>query len=123
MNSIECLKQQILVSIGVVVDKKCVIVEGIAENPTIFIETVVEKGLYISAIHWWDRSLISQGSQIGYGGPRDPRDPEKYYFAEMDIFATFDKETNVLDYIEYINRIKSQYLSFDIYPAFDVYER
>ena len=115
------IKEHAIVCIGKIEDGNNKMVEVIPQNPKNFLEEVIRTGCYISEIRWWDRTLISTGSKIGYGGPRDPRDPQNYYFAETDICASFVSTTTFSEYAEYLDRIKEQYSAFDIYPAFDVY--
>lgn len=120
MKLFEYLKKHTIVSIGNPVCDRCLIVEMIPDNMKQVVKTILENGCYISEIHWWDRALISSGSSIGYGGPADPRDPEKYFFAETDIFASFEITTSIFDYYEYLDKVKTEYSDYDIYPAFDV---
>ena len=121
MNIVQYLKDNTIVSIGNLNDEKCVIVEAIPKRPIELVKFIIEKSCYISEIRWWDRVPISIGSKIGYGGVPDPRDPQKYYFAETDIFASFKKTTSISEYIKYLEAVKTQYHNYDLYPAFDIY--
>ena len=121
MNLLQYLNNHTILTIGNLVEDKCVIVEVISNNPEELVEYVIKNDCYISEIRWWDRASISTKSKIGYGGTKDPRDPQKYYFAETDICASFEKETTALEYLEYLNTIKTQYSMHDLYPAFDIY--
>ena len=123
MNLVCFLKEHKIVSVGCSTDVDCLAVEFIADDPQALISCVAENGCYISEIMWWHRALISKGSEIGYGGPKDPRDPENYYFAETDICSTFSKDTSTEEYESYLSAVKLKYSSYDIYPAFDIYRR
>ena len=123
MNLIEYIKHHSIVSIGTLNTDKCVVIEMIPNNPKELIEYVIENNCYISEIRWWDRASIALGSKIGYGGPRDPRDPHNFYFAETDICASFEVTTTFSDYVKYLNDIKDQYFIYDLYPAFDIYKK
>ena len=93
------------------------------DNPIDLVDCIIKNNCYISEIRWWDRADITLGSKIGYGGTRDPRVPQKYYFAETDICDTFEKSTSFTEYVEYLNKIKMQYYMYDLHPAFDIYRR
>ena len=97
-----------------------VICEAIVDNPKDLISIVKKNGCYISEIRWWEHAKIAVGSIIGYGGPRDPREPSSYFFAETDIYKVFDVFTCDKDYYKYIEQVKKQYYNFDLFPAFDI---
>lgn len=95
--------------------------EIIVDKPMEFIDAVLQNGYYISYVLWWDRVKMDEGSAIGMGGPRDPRDPDMYYFAEVVYLDKyFDKSTTKEDYCDYIKNIFSAYPSYDLYPGFDI---
>ena len=121
MDFLKLLKGNAITVIGKLVDNRCVIAEVIPENPISLVKHVFENGCYISEIRWWDRTPIFTKSKIGYGGTPDPRDPQKYYFAETDIYSTFGKGTTAEELFGYLEKIKEQYSEYDLYPAFDVY--
>ena len=97
--------------------------EIIVDNPIDLIPIVRENNCYISEIRWWDRVKIASGSIIGYGGPRDPRNPNSYFFAETDICKTFDNFSCDKDYYVYLQQIFKEYNKFDLHPAFDIKRR
>ena len=123
MSILQDLKKHIIVSIGCLKIDNCVMAEVIIDNPKEIVEQVIKSGCYISEIRWWDRVPISTQSGIGYGGTPDPRDPQNYYFAETDIFNSFPKDTTVSEYIKYLEDTKKQNFMYDLYPAFDIYQR
>ena len=94
--------------------------ETIVDNPMCLIPIVRQNNCYISEIRWWDRVEIVSASNIGYGGPRDPRCPDNYFFAETDIYKVFSKHLPDKEYYEYIDLIKRSYSSLNLFPAFDI---
>lgn len=95
--------------------------EIIVDKPMEFIDAVLQNGYYISCVMWWDRAKMDEGSAIGMGGRRDPRDPDKYYFSEVVYLDKyFDKSTTKEEYSEYIKNIFSAYPGYDLYPGFDI---
>lgn len=95
--------------------------EIIVDKPMEFIDAVLQNGYYISCVMWWDRVKMDKSSAIGMGGPRDPRDPDMYYFSEVVYLDKyFDKSTTKEDYCDYIKSIFSAYSSYDLYPGFDI---
>ena len=120
MNLFQYLIDNIIVSIGNSHVDKYVMVETIVYNPEELLEIVIENNCYISEIRWWDRVKLFTPSEIGYGGVRDPRPPQNYYFAETDICSSFNKNTTYSEYIEYLNSIKLKYSSYELYPSFDI---
>ena len=94
--------------------------EVIVDDPIELIDIVSKSNCFISEIRWWDCTEIEKGSLIGYGGPRDPRNPSRFFFAETDIckiFSVFSKEH---EYKDHIKDIKSKYPHLDLFPAFDI---
>ena len=94
--------------------------EIIVDNPYELISVVTRNYGYISEIRWWDCVEITTGSNIGYGGPRDPRNPDHYFFAETDICKKFDLLTENKIYYEYLKQIEVEYSAYNLYPAFDI---
>ena len=123
MKLLQYLKDHKIISIGTLVDDKCVIAEVIVDDPWELVKQVIESNCYISEMRWWDRASFSKKSQIGYGGTRDPRDPQSFYFAETDICSSFKETTTADEYIDYLNTIKSRYSQYDLYAAFDIYRK
>ena len=113
------LKEHTIVKIGSPV-LNYVSCETIVDNPAELISIVLQNNCYISEIRWWDRVKITSGSIIGYGGPRDPRSPYSYFFAETDICKTFNIYAQEKEYSEYLSCIKNLYSKFDLFPAFDI---
>ncbi len=93
--------------------------EAIVENPDELISAVRQTNYYISHVRWWDYVKIGDVSPIGYGGTRDPRNPN-YYFAETDICRDFDTATTDKEYRDYLLQVKEKYSGYNILPAFDV---
>ena len=123
MNIFQYLNEHTIVSIGNLPNDKCIAAELICDDTQALVKCVVENDCYISEISWWDRASIALGSKIGYGGTPDPRDPKKYYFAETDICASFEKTTTSAEYVKYLNEVKERYIMYDLYPAFDIYRK
>lgn len=94
--------------------------EIIVDEPYHFIRLVMHSDCYISCIRWWDRANIQLGSKIGYGGPRDPRSPKDFFFAETDIYQEFSMDTAVTKYCEYLDSVRSNFAEFDLFPAFEI---
>ncbi|MBR2650774.1 MAG: hypothetical protein IKD45_03865 [Clostridia bacterium] len=94
--------------------------EIIVDNPTELIYALQDSNAYISEIRWWDRVKISCGSTIGYGGPRDPRASDEYFFAETDICKTYNAPPKNTEIHEYITRIKKEYCEYNLFPSFDI---
>ena len=96
--------------------------EVIVDNPEEFIMIVQQNGYFISEIRWWEYTSITEVPSIGYGGPRDPRCPDKYYFAETDVCISFCKPVRYQDYVSYLVQVKNAYPNLILHPAFDVKE-
>lgn len=94
--------------------------EVIVDNPAELVSLVNGSECYISEIRWWEHAEIATGSNIGYGGPRDPQNPDTHYFAETDICMTFDSFSSENTYQEYLQKINSSYPMLDLHPAFDI---
>ena len=94
--------------------------EIIVDNPMQLISVVRENSCFISEIRWWDRVEIAVGSSIGYGGTRDPRNPETHFFAETDICRVFNDLLRDDEYYAYLENIKLNNSNLDLFPAFDI---
>lgn len=94
--------------------------ETIVDNPVELVSVVCSTGHYISYISWWDYSEIATGSTIGHGGPRDPANPNRYFYAETDICQAFNTDTPYEDYCDYIRRTTESYINCRLFPAFDI---
>ncbi len=114
------LKEHVIKIVGFTEDDQGLLVEVISDNAELFISYILENGGVISEIRWWDRALILEKSKIGYGGHPDPRDPQKYYFAETDICASFQKDSTITEYCDYLNAVKEKYATYDLYPGLDI---
>ena len=97
--------------------------EVIVDNPIELINIVRQNDCYISEIRWWEYCEIIMGSKIGYGGPRDPRCPDRFFFAETDIYKTFNSNTEDSTYYDYLDQIKKAYPFYNLRPAFVIKER
>lgn len=109
------LDEHFIINIG-----KKQLCEVIVDTPVELISLLKHHDFYISLITWWDWVPIATGSSIGYGGPRDPRDPNNYFFAETDISKEFGVETPPDQYIEYLKKVQKEYSGHDLYPAFEI---
>ena len=118
----EYLKSHTVLKIGCC-DSSTQFYEIIVDNPVELVSIVLKNGFYISAIRWWDRAKISIGSQLGYGGPRDPSNPNTYFFAETDLYKEFDSHTEGIIYCEYIDSIIKLYPNYELIPAFDIIKK
>lgn len=107
----------------VVIGKGCLDGEVIVDDPPGVIHTAEESKYYIAEIRWWDRAKIATGSTIGYGGPRDPKDPNTYFFAETDIDKVFSANTEACTYYDYLRQIINENCCYDLRPAFIFKER
>ena len=95
--------------------------EVIVDNPIELISLVNEnKSCYISYILWWVRAKISEGSAIGYGGPRDPRNPDESFFSETIMCRNFSENTDIKEYLAYIEETLKSHPNYDLYPGFDI---
>ena len=94
--------------------------EVIVDNPVELVFVLQTSDCYISEIRWWDCLEIGNSSTIGYGGPRDPRNPDSFYFAETDICQFFSADSRPENYYEYLNHIKEVYPKHNLFPSFDI---
>ena len=116
---IEYLKRYTVLSIGTCIPGY-ICCESIVENPKTLISLLKNSGYYISEIRWWDRVAVGSMSTIGYGGPRDPNNPNCFYYAETDIYMEFGPGTTDDSYNQYIDSIKKEYPTNQLFPAFDI---
>ena len=96
--------------------------EVIVDDPKQLVSVARDDGYYISSIRWWHHANITAGSNIGYGGPKDPNCPD-YYFAETDFCKQFDVFSQDEEYYKYIDEIKHAYPNSLLIPAFDIKKR
>lgn len=94
--------------------------EVIVDDPKGFLQVVLQNGCYISAISWWERVAIDTKPEIGYGGSRDPIEPNRFYYAETDMEDHFSAFTSEYDYLSYMSRIWQSNPNIALYPAFEV---
>ena len=94
--------------------------EVIVDNPKEFVQIIVRNGGYISAISWWEHVAVDTEPKIGYGGPRDPIAPDKFYYAETDIVDCFPMLTSEGDYLNYLVHTLQSNPDVDLFPAFEV---
>ncbi len=120
MELITYIKSHRILKVGKPISPEYICVETIVDCPKDFINMVYSHDCYISEIRWWHRTLISRGSEIGYGGPCDPRDPTNYYFAETDFSKSFVETCSAQDCYSYIEFMTETYSKYDLYPAFHV---
>lgn len=92
--------------------------ELILDEPYKFVEIVLQSGYYISAINWYEYAKIHLGSKLGFGGPRDPRFPEEYFFSETSIGKTFNEATGIDEYFAYMKKMQSHDFSISLVPSF-----
>ncbi len=95
-------------------------VELIVDDPIGLLKVVHHSNCYVSEILWWDRVEIGKSSPIGYGGPRDPRKPWDHYFAETYLQKSFDKNTTLESYFEYLEEVRQNYPDRNLFPGFDI---
>ena len=113
------LQRHTIVKIGMT-PPEYVCCEVVLDDPRAFARIVRENRCYVTEVRWWDCAEIALESPIGYGGPRDSRSPDKYFFAETDIGRVFPAGLQDEEYDRYFDKIKQAYARFDLYPAFDV---
>lgn len=118
MNFSIFLSNHVIVQAGVQLpDYICT--ELIVDNPNELISLVQKSEYYISHICWWDYVKIGYSSSLGYGGRRNPREPD-YYFAETDICRDFEMTATANEYYDYLVKVKNKFSCFNIFPAFDI---
>ncbi len=122
MNLKDYLNSHTIIEIGRVLSEYLCL-ETIVDDPIELINNIDESEYYISVIRWWDRVKIGTSSPIGYGGPRDPRDPEVYYFAETYLEESFEASFNKDEFLTYLSETKEKYRELDLYPAFDIMKK
>lgn len=94
--------------------------EVILDLPHEFIDIVINSDYYISKISWWERAKIHTGSTLGFGGPRDPRAPEEFFFSETNICREFGITTTRDEYYSYIKSIHAEYTKISLTPSFEL---
>lgn len=97
--------------------------EVIVDEPEKFIRVIVQNGGYISAISWWERVAVGMKPQIGYGGPRDPKAPDEFFFAETDLESCFSVLTSEKEYLNYLALTLQTYPDITLFPAFEVQKK
>lgn len=115
----ELIAKNIIVKIGIDLPEH-IYSEVIVSDPIECIHLVLENNCYISSIMWWERVEVEAKPQIGYGGVLDPREPNRFFFAETDIGEQFGSATTEDEYCRYLKRINSDYSYLDMIPAFEV---
>lgn len=119
----EYIKNNKILSVGSLNEPKCICVEIIVKDPKEFVKLALDNECYVPEILWFDRVSIDEGSILGGGGPRDPRESDRWYFAETYLHRSFTKDAKYEDFCDYFDFIKAQYPECDLYPAIDVYRK
>ena len=122
MKLMDYLGTHMIVKIGIGLPEY-VCCETIVDDPVKLISLIRENNCFISLIRWWDWVKITNGSDIGYGGPRDPRNPNTHFFSETDICRAFTEFSHDEEYYMYLDEVKKNYPNYDLYPAFDIKKR
>ena len=94
--------------------------ELILNEPYMFVDVVSQSNYYISTIVWYERAKIHTGSKMGFGGPKDPRSPQDYFFSETSLCKTFDESTRKDEYRSYMDEIQSKYSGVLLFPSFQI---
>lgn len=94
--------------------------EVLVDDPKELVHTIVHNGGYISAISWWERVSFGSKPQMGYGGMRDPRASEEFYFAETDIGKNFPVGTTECEYLNYLAQTLKSHSDVSLMPAFEI---
>ncbi len=94
--------------------------EIIVDKPEEFLLFLTNTENYISVIRWWEYTPISVSPRIGYGGKKDPSSPNKYFFAETDVYKNFDSNTEYKEYVSYLKEIRDMYSDILLLPAFNI---
>ncbi len=94
--------------------------EVIVDEPKEFARIILENGCYICSILWWEYARIGGSPQLGYGGFRDPRNPNEHFFSETDICDVFLESSTLRDYWGYMDGIWRKYSHIPLFPAFDI---
>ncbi len=122
------LKEHLIVQIGVHDADYCAALQAVEEiseiivdAPMELVDIVLENGCYIPYILWWERADAETGSELGMGGPKDPRDPNGYFFSEIThMDKHFQVATTKKEYRAYLETVFSQYPDKELYPGFDI---
>ena len=116
---LDYVRKHMVLQIGIVLPSQ-ICSEVIVDNPEEFVRIVVQNGGYISEISWWEHVAVDTKPKIGYGGPRDPMAPDKFYYAETDIRDRFPVWTSEYDYINYLAQTLQANPDVALFPAFEV---
>lgn len=116
---LEFIEQHKILAIGSVLPGE-LFAEIILDAPYEFIDVALDNNYFISKISWWERAKIRTGSMIGFGGPRDPRVPEEYFFSETGICREFGATTTTDEYYSYINNTQAEYKKLCLIPSFEL---
>ena len=116
---LEFIKQHKILDIGCASPGE-LFAEMILDLPFDFVDAALNDNYYISRINWWERARIQSGSLLGFGGPRDPRAPQKFFFSETSLCKEFDLTTTTDEYYDYINSIQTQYKNICLVPSFEL---
>ena len=97
--------------------------ELILDNPNEFVNVVSQSGYYISTIIWYEHTKIHAESNFGFGGPKDPRFPQEYFFSETGLSKSFDELTDKDEYCSYMKEVQSQHPGVPLIPSFQIYRK
>ena len=116
---LEFINRHKIVDIGVALTGEP-FAEMILDSPYKFIDVTLKENYYISKINWWERANLQAGSQMGFGGPVDPRDPKHFFFSETNLCKEFSKRTTAKEYYKYIDNINAKYKDISLIPSFEI---
>lgn len=94
--------------------------ELIVDSPLEFVALLLENGYFISAINWWERARIAAGSKCGFGGPRDPKLPDEFFFSDTSIGREFCVRTTLDIYYDYLKETTEAFNNVELVPSFEV---
>lgn len=77
----------------------------------------------ISTIIWYEHAKIHAESNFGFGGPKDPRFPQEYFFSETGLSKAFDEFTDKDEYCSYMKEVQSQHLGVPLIPSFQIFRK
>lgn len=98
----------------------CFCVDTIVSCPVEFVRTITASNCYIAEIIMWVRTNRQVGSQLGYGGPPDPRAPDDYFFSETLYAKQFSITATEDDYVRFISEARAKQPNAELYPGFTV---
>ena len=116
---LEFINQHRIVDIGVALNGEP-FPEMILDLPHKFVDIALSENYYISRIIWWEKANIQTGSQMGFGGPVDPRDPKNFFFSETSMCKVFSESTTAKEYFKYIDDIYAKYKEISLIPSFEL---